>query len=270
MHLFALIRPIHASIIHTMPYFNHAGHRLFYQTEGQGAPIVLHHGFTSSSAAWQYFGFVAALKKHYQVITFDALGHGKSDKPHDIAAYTLDQRCGAVLTLLDTLHIDQAHYTGFSLGGWAGYGLVQRAPERLASVIIGGAHPNADTSWDVFTGIDGQDADAFIRAFETVLNEAINPQMRMVIKANDLVALACAAQQRRLSLADALPELTMPALLFCGDQDLRHAAVKETAAHLPNAQFVSLPGVTHLGGVMHPQLLLPAVEKFLAAQIKPA
>lgn len=253
-----------------MPYFDHAGYRLYYRTEGQGMPIVLHHGFTSSSQAWYYFGFVDALKEHYQVITFDALGHGKSDKPHDIDAYTLECRSGAIVSLLDTLQIEKAHYMGFSLGGWAGYGLVQRASERLASVIIGSAHPNADTGWDAFTGIDGQDADAFIHAFETVLNESIPPQLTMLIKANDLIALACAAQQPRLSLADALQKLTMPALLFCGDQDLRHAAVKETAAHLPNAQFVSLPGVTHLGGVMHPQLLLPAVEKFLAAQIKPA
>lgn len=249
-----------------MPYFDHAGYRLYYRTEGQGMPIVLHHGFTSRSQAWYYFGFVDALKEHYQVITFDALGHGKSDKPHDIDAYTLDTRCGAVITLLDTLQIDKVHYMGFSLGGWIAYGLVEQIPARLLSVIIGGAHPNADTSWDAFKGIDGHDTDAFIAAFETVLNETIPAQLKMLIKANDLMALASATQQRRLSLARVLPALTMPALLFCGDKDQRYASIKDTAQHVPNGQFVSLAGVTHLGGVMHPQLLLPALLNFLNNQ----
>jgi pimeloyl-ACP methyl ester carboxylesterase len=66
-----------------------------------------------------------------------------------------------------------------------------------------------------------------------------------------------------LSLTSALAAMTMPVLLFCGDQDQRHAAVANTAQELPNAQFVSLSGVTHLGGVMHPELLLPAVIAFL-------
>lgn len=248
-----------------MPSFLHTGHRLHYQTTGQGTPIVLHHGFTSSSLAWQYYGFVDALKEHHQVITFDALGHGKSDKPHDTEAYTLDQRCGAVLALLDTLGIQQTHFMGFSMGGWTGYGLVERAPERLASVIIGGAHPNADTSMHAFHGIDGHDENAFITAFETVLNETIPPQLRMLIKSNDLVALACSVQQPRLALTDALHKLTMPALLFCGEKDQRYDAVEATAQQLPHAQFVTLPGVTHLGGVMHPELLLPAMDVLLKA-----
>lgn len=248
-----------------MPSFYHAGHRLHYQTTGQGTPIVLHHGLTSSSASWQYYGFVDALKEHHQVITFDALGHGNSDKPHDTNAYTLDMRCGAVLALLDTLGIQKTHFMGFSLGGWTGYGLVERAPERLASVIIGGAHPDADTSWDAFRGIDGHDDNAFIAAFETVLNETIPPQLRMLIKSNDLVALACAVQQPRRALTGVLHKLTMPALLFCGEQDQRYAMVQATARQLPQARFLSLPGVTHLGGVTRAALLLPAVTQFLGA-----
>ncbi len=252
-----------------MPIFEHANNRLHYQTQGQGTPIVLHHGFTSSSQAWHYFGFVDALAAHCRVITLDALGHGKSDKPHDTDAYTLERRCGAVLALLDTLQVEQAHYLGYSLGGWVGYGLAQRAPERLSSLIIGGAHPYADTSWDAFAGIDGQHDDAFITAFETVLNETIDAPMRMLIKANDLVALACAAQQPRLSLASALPNITMPALLFCGDKDQRHDAVVATARQLPDAHHVSLPGITHFGGVMHPHLLLPELLTFLKTHVNP-
>jgi pimeloyl-ACP methyl ester carboxylesterase len=249
-----------------MPRFTHAGYQLHYQTEGQGAPLVLHHGFTSSSQAWYYFKFVEALKDHFTVITFDALGHGKSDKPHHTDAYTLQQRTGAVLALLDTLQIEQTHYMGFSLGGWTGYGLVQQAPERIKSLILGGAHPYAEPIWNVFHGIDGQDPDAFVHAFETLLNETISPQMRMLVKANDLIALASAAQQTRPALPDVFNNLTMPALLFCGDKDQRYSLVQKTVQELPQAQFVSLPGVSHFSGVMHPELLVPQLLAFLHNQ----
>jgi pimeloyl-ACP methyl ester carboxylesterase len=247
-----------------MPSFSYNNARYHYETQGAGPAVILHHGFTSNAQAWHYYGYVDALKPHYQVITFDALGHGKSDKPHNIDAYSLDHRTGAVLALLDTLQIEQAHYMGFSLGGWTGFGLVERAPERLASVIIGGAHPNRDASWDVFKGIDGNDADAFIRAFEIVLNENIPNPMRMLIKANDLVALACAAQHPRLGFKDMPAHLRMPCLMFCGTADQRHDAVQHAAQQLAQAEFLSLQGVSHFGGIMYPQLVLPSIQSFLS------
>jgi pimeloyl-ACP methyl ester carboxylesterase len=134
------------------------------------------------------------LRQHYQVIMFDALGHGQSDKPHETAAYTqaaLPRRRGRA----GRPQIERAHFFGYSLGGWVGYGLVRHAPQRLRSLILGAAHPYEDRSWDGFHGIDGRDPEAFIATFEALLDEQISPQVKMLIRANDLVALAAAAQQ---------------------------------------------------------------------------
>jgi hypothetical protein len=60
--------------------------------------------------------------------------------------------------------------------------------------------------------------------------------------------------------------MDLPCLLFCGDADARHAAVERTAALLPQGEFVSLPGVTHFGGLMQSALVLPPVQSFLARQ----
>jgi hypothetical protein len=84
----------------------------------------------------------------------------------------------------------------------------------------------------------------------------------MLIRANDLVALAAAAQQRVPRRKTCWPAWTCPASLFCGDADARHAAVQRTAALLPQ-EFVSLPGVTHFGGLMQSALVLPPVLDFL-------
>lgn len=249
-----------------MPFATSGHYRIHYEVEGAGPPLLLHHGFTSSLEAWRYFGFTAALRAHYRVIMFDALGHGSSDKPHDPAAYTQERRCADALAVLDALGLEQAHYFGYSLGGWVGYGLVRLARRRLLSMVLGAAHPYADTSWSAFHGIDGQDADAFIQTFEGLLDERIPPQVQMLIRANDLVALAASAQQPRPSQEGVLAQMDLPCLLFCGDADARHAAVERTAALLPRGEFASIPGVTHFDGLMQSALVLPAVQAFLARQ----
>lgn len=247
-----------------MPFAISDNRRIHYQVEGDGPPLLLHHGFTSSLEAWRFFGFTSVLRQYYQVIMFDALGHGQSDKPHETAAYTQVQRCRDAVAVLDALQIERAHFFGYSLGGWVGYGLVRHAPQRLSSLILGAAHPYEDRSWDGFHGIDGRDPEAFIATFEALLDEQISPQVQMLIRANDLVALAAAAQQPRPSQQNLLARMDLPCLLFCGDADARHAAVERTAALLPQAEFVSLPGVTHFGGLMQSALVLPPVQSFLA------
>ena len=144
--------------------------------------------------------------------------------------------------------------------------MVRHARHRLQSLILGAAHPYADTSWDAFRGLDGSDPAAFISAFESVLNEGISAEVKMMIRANDLQALAAAAQQARTSMEELLPLMDLPCLMFCGDADARHAAVRRCTGLLPQAAFVSLPGVTHFGGLMQSRLVLPPVLDFLAGQ----
>src|SRR5450830_1498764 len=242
------------------------GRRIHYEVSGAGPDLFLHHGFTSRSQAWRFFGFTEVLQQHYRVIALDALGHGLSDKPRETTAYTLQQRTADVLAILDELQIEKVNYCGYSLGGWVGYGMVRHARDRLQSLILGAAHPYADTSWDAFRGLDGSDPAAFISAFESVLNEGISAEVKMMIRANDLQALAAAAQQARASMEELLPLIAMPCLMFCGDADARHTAVKRCTELLPRASFVSLPGVTHFGGLMQSKLVLPPVLDFLAEQ----
>jgi len=49
-----------------MPYADNNGVRIHYQVEGDGPPLVLQHGFTSSLRRWYLYGYVDALKADYQ------------------------------------------------------------------------------------------------------------------------------------------------------------------------------------------------------------
>lgn len=128
-----------------MPYAINNGVHIHYQVEGQGPPLVLHHPLGESLACWYEYGYVEALRGRWQLILIDGRGHGKSDKPATLAAYDLEPRAADIVAALDDLALEQAHYFGYSLGGWIGFGLALHAPERVSSLILGGAQPYGQT-----------------------------------------------------------------------------------------------------------------------------
>lgn len=248
-----------------MPYaFSQDGVRIHYQTEGSGPPLLLQHGFGGSLDAWRQFGYLQALRRDHQTVLLDARGHGASDKPHEQAAYALERRVADVIAVLDALGIPKVVFAGYSMGGWIGFGMAKHAPQRLRALIIGGAHPFADTRWNAFKHIDGHDPEAFIAALEAVVAQAIAPQDRALVLANDLRALAAAAQVRP-SLEDVLATWTLPCLLYAGQADPRYVAVQACARRLRHATLVTLPGVDHSGGFLRSDLVTPPLMRFLAA-----
>jgi pimeloyl-ACP methyl ester carboxylesterase len=130
-------------------------------------------------------------------------------------------------------------------------------------LLIGGAHPYADRSWDAFRQVDGTDPEAFIAALEAVVEQRAPPELKPRVLANDLQALAAAAQERP-ALEDVLPTMAMPCLLLVGEADAQYPAVQECAKHMAHATLISLPGLNHAAGFMRSDLVLPHVTKFLA------
>jgi pimeloyl-ACP methyl ester carboxylesterase len=247
-----------------MPYANHNGIHIHYEVEGTGRPLVLQHGFTGNLKRWYQFGYVEALKPNYRVILVDARGHGASDKPHDAAAYALSLRVGDVVAVLDSLNLDKAHYWGYSMGGWIGFGMAKYAPERVHSLIIGGAHPY-EQRLPASSRLDGSDPDAFVAALFGRLGVnagTIPPGLREELFANDFRALA-AAQQDRSSLEDVLPMMTMPCCLYASDADPLYPKARECVQRIPHATFFSLQGLDHSAAFRDAGLTLPHVTGFL-------
>ena len=250
-----------------MPYANNQGVRIHYQVEGEGPPLVLQHGLFWSVEGWSRAGYVDALKSDHQLILVDARGHGASDKPHDPAAYALPMHVGDVVAVLDALDLRAAHFWGYSMGGWFGFGMAKYAPERVWALIIGGAHPY-ERRLPSSSRPDGSDPEAFVEAFlkrMEVDRATLSAEKEAEFFDNDFHALA-AAQQDRPSLEDILPTMTMPCLLYVGEADSSNfPQVQACVQRIPNVTLVSLPGLNHPEAFYRADVVLPHTMKFLQA-----
>jgi 2-hydroxymuconate-semialdehyde hydrolase len=91
-----------------------SGGEMAYVDEGEGLPVVLLHGFPTSSFLWRQI--VPVLAERMWVIAPDLLGYGRSDKPADVAL-DLRAQAGYVQELLRGLGIERFAAVGHDTGG---------------------------------------------------------------------------------------------------------------------------------------------------------
>ena len=108
------------------------GARLWYETTGDGAPVVHIHG-----AGFGHFNFATATpiaSKYFQCIDFDMRGYGQSDKP--IQPYDMEVWADDVAGLMDALKIERAHIHGTSMGGMIAQVFGAKYADRTDRLII--------------------------------------------------------------------------------------------------------------------------------------
>lgn len=113
---------------------------LYYKTYELGEKeewIVLIHGAGGSSTIW--YKQIKEYKKHFNVLMVDLRGHGKSQNVYSYKNYTFEDISQDVLEVMDHLNIEKAHFIGISLGTLIINTLSDLAPQRIESMILGGA-----------------------------------------------------------------------------------------------------------------------------------
>ena len=248
-----------------MPKAKNGDINIYYEVEGEGPPLVMLHGLTGSLEGWREVGYVDALKDDYQVILMDARGHGKSDKPHDPAMYIIENIVGDVIAVLDSLGIETTNFFGYSFGGGIAYELAKYTPERMKSLIVGGVgakKPSPEMYEELIKSLE-----AGMEALASQLEQTgeVSPQEARFL-AIDLEAIAalCKAIVSSPSIIDDVPGMNMPFLLFVGESDPGFSGTKETSELLPDATFVSFPGLDHIQAGSRLDLVIPHIKEFLA------
>jgi pimeloyl-ACP methyl ester carboxylesterase len=245
-----------------MPYATGSGVRIHYEVEGSGVPLVLHPGFMGAVADWYDAGYVDALKGEHTLVLLDPRGQGDSDKPHETAVYSPAHRVADVLAVLDALGFDQTHFLGYSMGARVGFDLGHQASQRCLSLSLGGNHPFGGPAAVAQAELYRQGMEAVIADYERTMGP-LEADRRARWLAWDAAALAATLLMERPSLEAVLGTMHLPILLYCADQDAGYERAQRAATLLPNATFVSLPGLTHREGMFNSATSLPHITAFL-------
>jgi pimeloyl-ACP methyl ester carboxylesterase len=119
-----------------MPSFKHEGRRIAYQEYGDGPrSCVLIHGLLLSQKMHRPLALALA-ERGNRVITMDLLGHGRSERPRDMNAYSMSLFAQQVVALLDHLDIDEAVIAGTSLGANVALEVAAMAPARVRGLVV--------------------------------------------------------------------------------------------------------------------------------------
>jgi pimeloyl-ACP methyl ester carboxylesterase len=119
-----------------MPSFTHDGRQLAYTVYGEGPrTTVLLHGLLMSQKMHRPLAKALA-RRGNRVVTLDLLGHGRSDRPRDMHAYSMTFFGQQVLGLLDHLDVDEAVMAGTSLGANTALEAAAMAPQRVRGMVL--------------------------------------------------------------------------------------------------------------------------------------
>jgi pimeloyl-ACP methyl ester carboxylesterase len=113
-----------------------------YEVTGEGRPVVLLHGFPDSGRLWRH-QVRALADAGFKVIVPDMRGYGSSDKPADVAAYTMLFLVSDIGAVLDHAGVERAHVVGHDWGAAVAWVLASVAPERVDHLVtLSVGHPS--------------------------------------------------------------------------------------------------------------------------------
>jgi 3-oxoadipate enol-lactonase len=247
---------------------------LYYESRGDGEPLLLIHGLGSSTRDWEHQ--VEYFARRYQVIVFDARGHGRSGKPsgpYSMALFATD-----TARLLQALDVYPAHVVGLSMGGMIAFELALSHPELVKSLVIVNSGPEFVVNsfklrlqvWQRFLILRLLG----MRKIGQVLGQRLFPKaeqapLRTVFverwAANDPKAYRKAMRAIiGWSVADRIAEIDRPTLVLASDQDYTPLADKQVwVERMAKAELVVIDDARHALPMEKPDAFNAAVETFL-------
>ena len=262
-----------------MPFYTSRGARLHYEIAGEGAPVLLVHGFTNFGQVWA--GQVAALvHAGYRAIVPDLAGHGLSagaDAITDMPALAAD-----LVALLDALGLERATICGLSLGGMVAQQMMVDHPERVGAAVIAGSRADnsgmaaAVANWITELEGAGGALGRLAKTYPMLLNERYRNSAageaslqlwQLVLSKVDGHALAHVARgMLRFDVGAHLPAVRTRTLVIAGEQDqlIAPALTRHIAELIPAAQFVEIAGGGHISSLDSAATFNTLLLQFLA------
>jgi len=125
-----------------LPFAENQGAKIYWDEQGQGAPVLLIMGLGYTSVMWHRTRPV--LSQHFRTIAFDNRGVGLSDVPP--GPYSIATMASDAAAVLDAAGITRAHVFGVSMGGMIAQEFALQYPARTRSLILGCTSPGGPSA----------------------------------------------------------------------------------------------------------------------------
>ena len=228
------------------------GLEFYYETHGEGEPLLLLHGAGQSISA--FMEQIDFFSQHYKVIAVDSRGRGRSqDKKEEDFTYV--EQAKDMKLFLEALKIEKVDIVGWSDGGIIGLIMAMYHPEKVNKLVAMGANINPD---GLFPDRIAQHKE-YLKELEAENDEK-----------NAITIKIYEALVNRPNLTfEELKVIAAPTLIMAGDHDLIQDmhTVKMYQA-IPNANLAILPGETHWLPSANPKLFNDTVWRFLSKEFK--
>ncbi|TYB78303.1 alpha/beta hydrolase [Bizionia myxarmorum] len=109
------------------------GMDVHFRDEGEGIPLILIHGISSSLHTWD--GWAEELQGNFRIIRLDLPGFGLTG-PNANQDYSVENYVAFIKSFLDRLEIDSCYMAGSSLGGYITWNVAEAHPDLVKKMIL--------------------------------------------------------------------------------------------------------------------------------------
>lgn len=218
------------------------GIKLYYETYGNGKPLLMLHGNGGNISAFEKQ--IPFFSKYYQVIAIDSRLQGRSGGSEDTLSYNM--MANDFCSLLDYLKLDSVYVLGWSDGGINAILMAMNCPKKIIAIAVTGANTVPDST--AISAADIQGMKDFVANKNTSKKEkTLN---RMMIN------------EPNIDYAD-LSKIKCHVLVMAGDHDIiKPEHTIKIFQSIPGAQLSIFPDSNHGVCQQHPELFNQTVLNF--------
>jgi 3-oxoadipate enol-lactonase len=266
-----------------MPVLSTAEADRSYDITGQGPPLLLIQGAGCIGRTWQ--PQVLGLQSHFQILTFDNRGIGRSLPCH--RPITIEAMAADAQALMDAAGWDSAHLAGHSMGGLIAQQFALDAPQRVRSLSLQctfstGREAARITPWMLWMNLrirlgtrrsrrraflemvsppgflNGDHLDARIEEMTQLVGRDLAEQPRILMR--QVMAMGRHDASAKLASLGHIPTQVLSAE---HDPIARPEHGRRLASLIPGASYEVLSGASHAVTVHHSELINSRMRDFL-------
>jgi pimeloyl-ACP methyl ester carboxylesterase len=266
----------------TSKYITVGGLKIAYKRVGEGEPILLIHGITTSSFIWR--NMQPGLSKNYDVIAVDLLGCGLSSK--DLSAdYSIKNQASILAELIQKLKLGKVHIAGHDIGGGIAQIMAVKFPQLILDMVLINTigynywpvQPITTMRTPIFRQLAMMSLDmgmlqklirkglfkkeSFTEEFRSLIWEEMANKTR---RKSFLHFAKCLNNQDLMEIASELKRINFPVLIIRGEGDLYLNSIISSRLEedIPNSEILKVRTGGHFIQEDEPELLVNKISEF--------